>query len=60
MERHVDAGKRNGRVSTLKLDVALLLLLLEGLLHTASDDLAQHFANLLDAELLCELGEACQ
>lgn len=55
MERHVDTREWNRRVASFQLDVALLLLLLQSLLHAIGDDLRKHLANLLQAEFLREL-----
>ena len=52
MERHVDAGERNRRKAALKDDVPVALLLPDGGVVRGLDDLAQHFLDLLDAELL--------
>ena len=59
MERHVDAGERDGRVAALKLEETVLLLglldRLDGLAVALVDDLAEHLLDLLDGELLRKL-----
>ena len=55
MERHVDAGKRDGGKSALELDVALGLLLLLRLVETVCNDISQHLLDLLNSEVLSEL-----
>jgi len=55
VERYVDARQRNSREAAVKLDEPLLLLLGERLVDAAANDLTEHFANLLERELLSEL-----
>jgi hypothetical protein len=55
VERHVDARKGNGSETSLKLDVALGLLLLLGLFMATRDNILQHLLDLLDSKLLSKL-----
>ena len=55
MERHVDARERDCREAALEDDIPVALLLPDGGVVRGLDDLAQHFLDLLDAELLRQL-----
>ena len=55
MEGHINSGERNSSKATFQLDVTFSLLKVLGTGERRLDDLAEHFLDLLDGELLSEL-----
>ena len=55
VEGHINSGKRNSSKATLQLNVTLSLLEVLGTGERRLDDLAKHFLDLLDGELLGKL-----